>query len=193
IIRRRRLLDGFRARCQESRGRPDVDVRDEQPWFAVGLKAEQGSVGPYHSRSRWRPGARKIYGCEIAGILSGAAQDRFLVEGVRGIGETRGHVTARLGFVEMRVEHDMRAASHGPADRFWIAPALMADHNAEYQGAGLKDAPPQTGRIDSLLRGIELDFVLKTGYASVSIDDQCSSQKGPIDNSFRAENNRQPS
>jgi hypothetical protein len=49
----------------------------------------------------------------------------------------------------------------------------MADGDTECQRTGLENAPPGTGRIDGLLGGIELDFVLETGDGSVSIDDQC--------------------
>ena len=94
------------------------------------------------------------------------------MERVRGIGESRGPVTAGLGFVEMRVEHDVCAVPGGPADRFRIAPTFMADGDAECQRAGLENPPAGTGRIDALLGGIELDFVLETGDRSVSIDDQ---------------------
>ena len=113
------------------------------------------------------------------------------MERVRGIGETRGPVTAGLGFVEMRVEHDVCAVPDGPADRFRIAPTLMADRDAECQRTGLENPPPGAGRIDTLLGGVELDFVLETGDRSVSIDDQCGGQQGVIDDAFGAENNRE--
>ena len=75
------------------------------------------------------------------------------MEGVRRIGETRGLVTAGLGFVEMRVEHDMCAVSDGPANRFRIAPTLMADRDTKCQRTALENPPPRTGRIDTLLGG----------------------------------------
>src|SRR5713101_9926863 len=95
------------------------------------------------------------------------------MEGVRRIGESRGHVTAGFGFVEMRVEYDVCAASHGPADRFRIAPALMADRDAKCQRTGLENPPARTERIGAFLTRVELDFVLETGDCSISIDDQC--------------------
>jgi len=67
------------------------------------------------------------------------------MERVRRIGETRGHVTAGLGFVEMRVEHDMRAVPDRPADCFRIAPTLMADGDTKFQRTGLEDLPPEPG------------------------------------------------
>src|SRR5260221_13750160 len=91
----------------------------------------------------------------------------------------------------MRVEHDVRAVSDSPADRFRIAPTLMAYSDTKCQRTGLENPPPGTGRIDALLRGVDLDFVLETGDRSVSIDDQCGGQQGLIDHAFGAENNRE--
>jgi len=50
-----------------------------------------------------------------------------------------------LGFVEMRMEHDVCAAPDGPTDRFRIAPTLMADGDPKYQGTGLENPPPRAG------------------------------------------------
>ncbi|HML15405.1 MAG TPA: hypothetical protein VK419_00200, partial [Bryobacteraceae bacterium] len=86
--------------------------------------------------------------------------------------ETRGHVTAGLGFVEMRVEHDLGTVPDRPADGFRIAPTLMADRDAKGQRTDLENPPPGTGRIGTLLGRIELDLILKAGDGSVSIDDQ---------------------
>ena len=91
----------------------------------------------------------------------------------------------------MRVEHDVCAVPDGPADRFRIAPTLMADRDTKCQRTGLKNPPPRTGRIGAVLGGVELDFVLETGDGSVPIDDQCGGQQGAIDNAFRAENDRE--
>ncbi len=75
------------------------------------------------------------------------------------------------------------------AQRFRIAPTLMADHDPKGQRTGLENLPPRAGRIDNLLGGVELDLVLETGDRPVSIDDQCSGQQGAIDDAFGAENN----
>lgn len=88
------------------------------------------------------------------------------------------------------MEHDVRAAPDGPADRLRIAPTLMADHDTKCEGAGLENPPPGAGRIDSLFRGVQLDLVLETGDCSIWIDDQCSGQKAFIGDAFRAENYR---
>ena len=73
----------------------------------------------------------------------------------------------------MRVEHDVCAMPGGPADRFRIAPTFMADRDTKRQRTGLEDPPSGTGRIETVLGGVELDFVLETGNGSVWIDDQC--------------------
>src|SRR5260221_13364372 len=94
------------------------------------------------------------------------------MERVRRAGETRGHVTAGLGFVEMRVEHDVCSVAGGPAHCFRIAPTLVADDDAKFQRTGLENLPPGTGRIETLLGGVELDFVLESGDRSISMDGQ---------------------
>src|SRR6266851_1778436 len=167
------LLDRFVARREQTCGRVDVDVRDQHPFSTVWLVAEQRPVGPHHRRSGLRPGACTVYGCEIAGVLGGATQDCFLMERVCGVGETRGHVTARLGYMEMRVEHDVCAVPDGAPGRFRIAQTLMADRDTKCQRTGLENPPPGTRRIGTFLGGVDLNFVLETGDRSVSIDDQC--------------------
>ncbi len=66
------------------------------------------------------------------------------MEGIRGIGESRGNEAAWFGFVEMRMEYDAGAAPNSPADRFRIAPALMANRDTKCQRTGLKDSPAGT-------------------------------------------------
>jgi len=91
----------------------------------------------------------------------------------------------------MRVEHDVGAALCGPADRFRIAPAFMADDDTECQRVGLEYAPPKAGPIGALFAGVELDFVLEAGDRSISIDDKGRDQQRIIDDAFGAENNHQ--
>jgi hypothetical protein len=55
----------------------------------------------------------------------------------------------------------------------------------------LKNAPSGTGRIDSVLSGVELNFVLEAGELSVLIDHQSCDQESVIDQTFGAENNRE--
>ena len=104
---------------------------------------------------------------------------------VRGIGETRGHVTPRLGFVEMRMKHDVRAAPCGPAHRFRIPPALVADHHAKRQRPRLENPPAGAGRIDTLLGRVDLDFVLETGNRSVRMDHGRGGQQSAIDDAIK--------
>ena len=58
---------------------------------------------------------------------------------------------ARFGFVEMRMEHDVRAAPRGPANRFRIAPALVTDRDAELERSRLEHLSLRTGRIQIVL------------------------------------------
>jgi len=92
--------------------------------------------------------------------------------------------------MEMRVEHDVRAAASGPSDRLRIAPTFMANGDSEFQRPGLENVPPGTGRIGSILGGIELNFVLETGDRSIAVDDQSRDSKHIVDNAFGAKNNR---
>ena len=68
----------------------------------------------------------------------------------------------------------------------------MANGDAECQRARLEDAPPRPGGIDTLLGGVDLDFVLETGDGPIPIDDQCGDEQGVINQTFGAENNRKP-
>jgi hypothetical protein len=72
----------------------------------------------------------------------------------------------------MRVEHNVRAVPDRPADRFGITPTLMADRHTKCQRTSSENPPPRAGRIEIVLGGVELNFVLETGYRSVTIDDQ---------------------
>ena len=90
--------------------------------------------------------------------------------------------------MEVRVEDDVRAVPHGPADRFRIAPAFMADRDAKRQRTGLEYPPSRPERIDSFLGRIDLDFVLEAGDGSICIDDQRSGEQVVAGNAFGAEN-----
>src|SRR5580700_1853073 len=74
------FLDIFAAFCEETSGRSDIDVGNQQSFLTVRLIAEQRPVRPSHRRSGGRADACDVYGCEIAGVLGGATQDRFLME-----------------------------------------------------------------------------------------------------------------
>src|SRR5262245_12738568 len=79
-------------------------------------------------------------------------------------------VAPRLRFVKVRVKNDLCAMPNGPANRLRIPPAFMADHDAERQWTGGEYAAVGTGRIDRVLRRVELHFVLEARHRSVSID-----------------------
>jgi hypothetical protein len=91
----------------------------------------------------------------------------------------------------MRVEDDLRTLPRGPSDGFRIAPAFMADRDTERERTGLKNAPPQAGRIGIVLRRIELDFILKSRDRSIAIDHHGRDPERAIDDAFRAENHPQ--
>src|ERR1700722_13644107 len=103
------------------------------------------------------------------------------MECVRRIGETRGHVTAGLGDVEVRVEHDLRATSGCPAHRLRIPPTLMADHDPKRERADLEYLSARAGRVGCLLRGIELNLVLDPGDSPVRVDHQCGDYQRTAD------------
>jgi len=73
------------------------------------------------------------------------------VEGIRRIGEGGGPETVRFGFVEMRMEHDMRAALCGPADSLRIAPSFMADRDSEGNRTSVENVTPEAGTIEAIL------------------------------------------
>ncbi len=110
------------------------------------------------------------------------------MERIRGIGESRGHVTAWFGFVEMRMKYDVCAMPRSPADRFRIPPTFMANRDTKCQRTGLENAPPGASRIGTLLGGVELHFVLETPDRPIPIDDQGSDQQRTVDDAFGAEN-----
>jgi len=62
--------------------------------------------------------------------------------------------------MEMRVEHDVRAALGRPTHSLRIAPTLVADHDPKFQRTDLENLPARTVAISAFLKGIELDFVL---------------------------------
>src|SRR5580698_4614671 len=113
------------------------------------------------------------------------------MKGVGRVGESGGNVTARVGFVEMRVEHNLSAASRRPAEGFRIAPAFMADRNTKRQRTDLKNPPAGTERIGAFLGRVQLYLVLKTSDGSIRIDDQRTGQQAVIGDAFRSEDHRE--
>src|SRR5215472_11948864 len=90
------------------------------------------------------------------------------------------------------MEDNLGAAPRRPTHGFRIAPPFMADHDTEGNRPCLENTAFGTRRIDAFLGSIDLDFVLKPGDASVTIDDERRGQQGAIDQAFRAEHNRDP-
>ena len=82
------------------------------------------------------------------------------MEGVGGVGKGLGLVAAGFGFVKMGVEDDVGASAGGPADCLRVAPAFVADGDAELQVAALEEMALGAGGVGFVLGGVELDLVL---------------------------------
>ena len=177
------------AAGREERRFGQVEVGNEQARLAVRLPAEHGPVGARHSGGAGGAFDGAVDGGEEAGIFGGAAEGGLLVEGVGGIGEGRRAIAAGLGLVVVRMEDHLRAAEGGPANGLGIAPAFVANGDAEGQRAGLEDATLGAGRVAGLFGGVELDLVLKAADPAVGVDDQRGEPELVIDEAFRAEDN----
>src|ERR1051325_3985307 len=106
---------GPEARGQKAGGGGEIEVRQEQPLLSIGLKGVKRPVGTYNGRRRPGTFARIVDRGDIARVLRGAAQDRFLVEGVSGIREGNRPITAWLRHVCVGVKDYLRASPGGPA------------------------------------------------------------------------------
>src|SRR5438552_2275726 len=87
--------------------------------------------------------------------------------------------------MEMRMKDDLRAVSRGPANRFWIAPAFVADRDTEGQIAGVKDATTRAWCIRSVFARVDLYLVLKARDRSVLIDHERRRDECAVDETFR--------
>lgn len=56
------------ARCQETRGRGEIEVSEQQPFLAVGLEGEHGAIRIHNRRSRRRTAARIVHGREVGAL-----------------------------------------------------------------------------------------------------------------------------
>ena len=56
----------------------------------------------------------------------------------------------------LRMEHDFRASHDGPPHGFGVAPALVADRDAELHAVDLENAPAAAGHIEPVFTGIQL-------------------------------------
>ena len=105
--------------------------------------------------------ARVVYCGEVDGVFGGSPGDGVFVEGGGG-----------GGFEKIWVEDDVGSAAGGPADGFGIAPAFVADGDAEGEGSGLEDLAGDAGGVDAFFGGVDLHFVLVAGLGAVGVDDQ---------------------
>ena len=161
-----------------------------RPRWPYGLVAEQRAVGPHDGRCRRRSVACVVDGREKTAVLGCATERSLLMKRVRGIREDRRPVRAGLGFVEVRMKHDVRPAFGCPPHSFRISPAFVADGHAERQWTSLKDAPARPSRIRGFLRWIDLDLVLETGDGAVSIDHERRDQQSLLDDTLGAQHHR---
>src|ERR1700683_3696242 len=65
------VLDRFVARREAACGRSESDVGNKHPLLTIGLIAQHRPIGPRPRRRGRRPGARKVYSCEVASVLGG--------------------------------------------------------------------------------------------------------------------------
>src|SRR4029453_1539323 len=92
--------------------------------------------------------------------------------------------------MEVRVKHEVCAASCRPPNGFRVAPPFMANGNAKGHRSGVEDLSSRSWRIDSPFGGIELDFVLEAGGCSVPVENKRSDTPGTVDEALRAKNDR---
>ena len=67
----------------------------------------------------------------------------------------------------------------------------MANDDTELELASLEKTPLRAGRIGTLLRRVDLDFVLEPRDRSVPIDDQCGDPDRTIHDALRTENDHE--
>ena len=90
---------------------------------------------------------------------------------IGGIGEGGWAITAGLSDAKVRVKYHLRATARRPSHCFRIAPAFVANHNADRKRARREHLP--TGAdcgINDLLRRVELHFVLPSGDCAIGIN-----------------------
>ena len=134
-------LDGPQPSREKARREREVEVGDEEAFLAVRLEREERAVGLHDRRRRRRALRRVVARRDPDRVLGRAAEERLLVERVRRVRERRRRVAARPAQLEVRVEDDLRAVARGAAHRLGVAPALVADHDAERERSDREHAP----------------------------------------------------
>src|SRR5262245_65809622 len=72
----------------------------------------------------------------------------------------------------MWVEHNVGTLSRRPANRFGIAPTLVADRDTEHEISGFKHSPPDAWDVDTFFTGIDLHLVLESRSRAIAVDDE---------------------
>jgi len=70
------------------------------------------------------------------------------------------------------MKDDLRAMPNGPSNGLGIAPSLVADHHAERQRTHREHSALRAGRVDRILRRVDLHLVLKARDRAVRVHDQ---------------------
>src|SRR5262249_41660970 len=165
-----------------------IDVDDEEARLAVRLVGEQGAVGARDRRRRRRSGRGVVDAGEEDGVLGGAAEDRVLVKAAARIAERGRPERALLGRMVVRMEDEPGAAAREVPDRLGVAPAFVADHDAEADAAdlveGALDAAARVGRV---LARIELRLVLEAEPPALLVDDERGGAQTVVDDALGAE------
>jgi hypothetical protein len=91
--------------------------------------------------------------------------------------------------VKEGVEDDLGAVADGPANGLGIAPAFMADGDAEGEVSGAENVPGLAGGVGVLFLGGELDFVLEAGDGAVAMDDEDGGAEGVVHETFGSKDN----
>ena len=148
--RNHRRLDRLVSPREQARRFGEVDVRDQHPAWPYGCQAITVPSGLATTADVvGDPVAREVHGPRSKQVFS-AARHSAPSRGTcsRGRANVDRPIAAGLGLVEVRMEDDVRAVARGPAHGLRIAPALVADGDAERQRAGREDATAGAGAID---------------------------------------------
>jgi hypothetical protein len=118
----------------EAGGGGEVEVGEEEAFFAVGLPGLESAVRADDGGGSGGAGTGVVDGGEVASVLGGPAEGRLLVKGVGPIGEGGRPVGAGLR-LEGPVKHHSRSPPGGPADRLRVPKPIVADRDSKFQGA----------------------------------------------------------
>ena len=158
-------------RCEEAGRQVKFQVGNQDSDLTIELKTNQRSV--WASYRRCGPGslARCIDRSEVAGILCRPTEHCFFVKRIFRVGKTRRSITPRLGNMCMWMKNHLRPPADCPSHRLRVSPSLVANHNSKSQRTSGKNRPLLAeGRVNFLLRWIELTFILPSRDCSIGVE-----------------------